>query len=50
MKKLIAILLITAAMPAAADVRCKPFPWTGPGPAPITVFEGLVCPMGYIKT
>ena len=49
MKKLLAVFLLVS-MPAAADVRCKPFPWTGQGPAPITVFEGLVCPMGYIKT
>lgn len=48
MKKILAVLLIVS-MPAMADVRCKPFPWTGPGPAPITVFEGLACPMGYIK-
>ena len=49
MKKIIAVLLIAAAMPAVAEVRCKPFPWTEPGPAPIIIFEGLMCPMGYIK-
>ena len=49
MKKIIAVLLIAAAMPAVAEVRCKPFPWTEPGPAPIIIFEGLVCPIGYIK-
>ena len=26
MKKIVAVLLIAAAMPAVAEVRCKPFP------------------------
>ena len=44
MSKLIAILLI-ASLPAYADVQCKKFPSTEPGP--IVIFKGSQCPLGW---
>ncbi len=44
MKALIAILLIVS-LPAMADVQCKKFPSTEPGP--IVIFKGSMCPLGW---
>jgi hypothetical protein len=44
MKALIAILLIVS-LPAYADVQCKKFPSTEPGP--IVIFKGSQCPLGW---
>ena len=47
LRVIIAILLLVS-LPAVAEVKCKKFPWVGPGPVPIQIFGGNVCPMGWL--
>lgn len=42
---LVVILLAIYGSKAQADVRCKKFPSTEPGP--IVIFTGTMCPVGW---
>lgn len=43
--RVLAVVMLLASTHASADVRCKKFPSTEPGP--IMIFTGNQCPLGW---